>query len=81
MQNEANLNFVAYTIICAFKETGLDEAYIQEKTNMFLQHHNKEQSLAWACNYLDNKNLKIFALKLGVTTEMLRITAKVLSKI
>jgi len=81
MPNEANLNFVAYTIVCTFKDAGLDTAYIQEKTHQFVQHNSKEESLKWACNYLDAKNLKIFATKLGVTTEMLHITAKVMSKI
>lgn len=81
MSENSTLNYVAHLIIESFRENGLDEPYIADKAHQFLQHENKEQSLAWACNYLDRKNLATFAEKLEVTVDMLRVTAKVLSKI
>lgn len=81
MQNDSNLNYVAYLIIETFKENGLDAPYIADKTQQFLSHQSKSESLQWACNFLDRKNQVTFAEKLGVTVEMLRVTNKVLSKI
>ena len=81
MQNDSNLNYVAHLIIETFTESGLDVPYIADKEQQFLEHLSKGESLQWACNYLDRKNLAVFAEKLGVTVEMLRVTGKVLSKI
>ncbi|KAA8734885.1 hypothetical protein F4V57_03765 [Acinetobacter qingfengensis] len=81
MSENSTLNYVAHLIIESFRENGLDEPYIAEKTQQFLSHQSKGDSLYWACNFLDRKNLATFAEKLGVTVDMLRVTAKVLSKI
>lgn len=77
---QTQLNHVAYIIIETFKENGLDDLYIKEKTAALLQQ-TKMQSLSWACNYLDSRNLQTFADKIGVTVEMLRITNNVISSI
>lgn len=81
MQNDSNLNYVAHLIIETFTENGFDAPYIDDKTQQFLDHQSKGESLQWACNFLDRKNQITFAEKLGVTVEMLRVTGKVLSKI
>lgn len=81
MSEHSNLNYVAGLIIESFKENGLDDVYIADKTAQFLQHSSHYQSLDWACGYLDSRNLRTFAEKLGVNVDMLRVTAKVLSKI
>lgn len=81
MQNDSNLNYVAHLIVETFTENGLDTPYVEDKAQQFLDHQSKGESLQWACNYLDRKNLATFAEKLGVTVEMLRVTGKVLSKI
>lgn len=78
---QKQLNYVANLIVEAFQASGLDAVYIDEKKQMFLRHDSKEQTLAWACNYLDDKNTEFFCQKLGITTAMLRVTAHVLSKI
>lgn len=77
----SELNYVAKLMIESFKENGLDDVYIEGKTAQFLQHSSHYQSLDWACGYLDSRNLRTFADKLGVNVDMLRVTAKVLSKI
>ena len=81
MQNDSNLNYVANLIIETFTENGLDAPYISDKTQQFLNHHSKDESLQWACNFLDQRNLTTFARKLGFSVEMLQVTGKVLSKI
>ncbi len=74
------LNYVAHIIIETFEENGLDDFYIAEKAAALLQQ-TKMESLCWACNYLDSRNLQTFADKIGVTVEMLHTTNKVFSSI
>ncbi|MCH7306582.1 hypothetical protein MMO38_00275 [Acinetobacter sp. NIPH 1852] len=81
MHENSNLNYVANLIIETFAQNGMDAPYIADKTYQFLDHKSKFESLHWACNFLDRKNLATFAEKLGVTVELLHVTGKVLSKI
>ena len=67
MNEQKNLNYIAGLIIQAFRKTGLDEAYIDDKRYQFLEHENKYESLLWAINQLDETRTRAFCELLGVT--------------
>ena len=74
------LNYVAKLILQTFKDTGLDNAYIQDKAYQFQSHDNKYESLIWAINQLDNTRTVVFADKLGVGVAELYLVKQVLDK-
>lgn len=76
-----NLNYVAYYIIQAFEETGMDEAYIFGKIEELSKHKNKYESLEWACRCLDPKHLPIFATKMDFTFDEIQATKHILKKV
>ena len=78
--NNKELNYVAKLILQTFKDTGLDNTYIQDKAYQFQSHDNKYESLIWAINQLDNTRTAVFADKLGVSVAELYLVKQVLDK-
>lgn len=74
------MNYIAQNIIEALRAKGLDEAYLYDKAER-LKGQNKDESLVWACQYLDDEALAIFGERLGVTAKDLRTVGIVFSKI
>lgn len=74
------MNYISQNIIEALRTKGLDEAYLADKTNR-LKDLTKDESLVWACQYLDDEALAIFGERLGVNAKDLRTVGIVFSQI
>lgn len=74
------LSFVGLKVIECFKDTGLDQVYIDDKIEEFSTLNNYE-SLHKALRILDDKNMHRLAQKLGVHIEDLESTLLVLNQI
>ena len=77
---EQTLSYVLNLVVQTYRKRGLDEAYIQIKTEE-LSHLNNIETLRYAINFLDPQNLAIFADLLGVTVVELKATQRVFGKI
>lgn len=77
---EPKLNSVAALILESFGESP-SNVVLEIKEIQLASHKDKEESLLYACRYLDKYTMPIFAKKLGVTHEQLYTVADVLNKI
>lgn len=80
MINGLNINYIASYILDIFRETGLDDCYIQSKLEKFENHDNKYETLIWSIN-LDQNNQERLAEKMGIEFRQLLQTIEILRAI